>query len=87
MIDRLTLVAEATGAIRHDAEPLSGPDGATEVGFTGQTEFTLSALGGVQRNDMVANGKTGYAFSKLNHYAAALMSSNRRKEPFGVIAR
>ena len=74
MINSLALVAETTATIRHHAEPLSGPDGATEVGFTGQTEFTLSALGGVQRNDMVANGKTGYAFSKLHHYAAALMS-------------
>ena len=35
MIDRLTLVAEATGAIRHDAEPLSGPDSAAQIGFAG----------------------------------------------------
>ncbi len=47
-----------------------------EVGFGMEAIIALATFGGIKRNDMVANGKAGYAFADFHDYARALMAED-----------
>lgn len=55
MVDRLAVVAEAAGAIGHQALALGGAYRAAQVGFAGFAEFAGAAFGGIERNHVVAD--------------------------------
>jgi hypothetical protein len=55
VVDRLTVVAEAAGTVRHQALALGGTHRAAQVGLAGFAEFALAALGGVQRDHVVTD--------------------------------
>ena len=85
MIERLTVIRKTAGAVRHHAFALGFADGNTEVGFTGGTEITLAALGGVQRDHMVARFHTGHALTDLNHHPGTFMAEHHREQTFRII--
>src|SRR5690606_9026584 len=75
---------KTAGAIRHQAFALGGAHRLTEVGFTGGTELTLAAFGGVQRNHVVTNLHAGNAFANRLHNAAAFVAKNGRENTFRI---
>ena len=87
MVQRLALVRKARGAVGHDAFALRGANGHAQVGFARLAKQTFAALGGVERNDVVARLNAGDPFAHLDHNARALMAQHDRKQPFGVFAR
>src|SRR5690606_16723595 len=66
VVDRLTVVGEAAGAVRHHALALGGAHGGAQVGLAALAEQALPALGGVQRNDVVTRLYRGYALAHLD---------------------
>src|SRR5690606_26672088 len=86
VIDRLALVAEAGGAVRHQALALSGAHRAAEVGLAGGAELALAALGGIQRDHVVAHRYRGHALADRLDDAATLVAEDAGEDAFGVLA-
>ncbi|MNG17139.1 hypothetical protein D3C84_1011030 [compost metagenome] len=87
MVDRLTFVGEATGAVRHQALALSGAHRAAQVGLVGFAEFALAALGGVQRDHVVTHLHRGHAFADGFDDATALVTEHAGEHALGVLTR
>ncbi len=85
VINRLAIVGEARGAIRHQAFTLGSANGLAQVSFAGFTELTLATLGGVQRDHMIARLQAGNALAHFNNDAAAFVTEYRREYAFRVI--
>src|ERR1700753_4263879 len=84
MIDRLALVAEARGAIRHHALALGGADGGAEVGLLAEAAFALPAFRGVERNDVVAGLHRDDAGADLADDARALVTEDGGEDALAV---
>ncbi|MNT35089.1 hypothetical protein D3C72_1711030 [compost metagenome] len=82
----LTLVGETRGAIRHQTLALSGTNGLAQVGLAGAAEFALAALGGIQRDHMIAHCNRSDAFTHRLDDGAAFVPQDRRKDTFRVRA-
>lgn len=87
MVERLTIIGEAGGAVGHDALALGGADGGAEIGFSGLAEEAFAAFGGVERDDVVARFYGRDAFADFDDDAGAFVAEDDREEAFGVIAR
>src|SRR3546814_16624697 len=61
MEDRLPLVAEAAGAVRHHALALGRADGGAQIGLARQAASALAAFRRVERDHMVARLHNGDA--------------------------
>src|SRR5665213_2993184 len=86
MEDRLALVAEARGAVGHQALALGGADRGAEIGLLAQAAFALAAFRGVERDHMIARLHRGDAQPDLADDAGALMAEDRGKDPLAVEA-
>ncbi|MCY1437867.1 hypothetical protein D9M71_540450 [compost metagenome] len=87
MVDRLAVVGEAGGAVRHQALALGGAHRAAQVGLAGGAELALAALGGIQRDHVVADLQGGDALAHRLDDAAALVAEDAREHAFGVLPR
>src|SRR6185437_629954 len=84
MEDGLALVAEARGAVRHQALALGGADRGAEIGLLAQAAFALPAFRGVERDHVVARLHRSDAGADLANDAGAFMTEDRRKNSFAV---
>jgi len=85
-MDRLAVVREAAGAVGHHALALGGAHGGAQVGLATLAEQALPALGGVQRDDVVARLHRGHALADLDHDARAFVAEHAWEQAFGIIA-
>src|SRR5690606_9849807 len=69
---------------RHQALALRAPDRGAQVGLAAQARLTLAAFRRVQRDDVIADGKAGYARSDLDHHARAFVAQNGGEETLAV---
>src|SRR5690606_8234128 len=65
VVDRLAVVGEARGAVGHHALALGGAHGHAQVGVAALAEQALAALGGVERDHVVARLHAGHALAHL----------------------
>ena len=79
--DRLALVAEARGAVGHQALALGGADRGAEIGLLAEAAFALAAFRRVERDHVVARLDRRDAGADLANDAGALMAEDRRKDP------
>ncbi len=86
MVDRLAVIAEAAGAVRHHAFTLGGAHRAAQVGFAGLAEFALTALGGIQRNHVIAHLNRGHTLAHRLDDAATLVAENAGEDTLAVLA-
>lgn len=86
MEDRLAVLEEAGGTVRHQPFALGGADRLAQVGLAGFTEFALAALRGVERDHVIADRHAGDAFTDRFHHAAALVAEDRREHAFRIFA-
>ncbi|MCY1520836.1 hypothetical protein D9M68_556280 [compost metagenome] len=86
VVQRLAFVAEARGAVRHDALALRGAHLLAQVGLAGQAELALATFRGVERNDVVARLQRRHAFADLDHDAGAFMAQHGREQAFRIVA-
>ncbi|MPN43710.1 hypothetical protein SDC9_191270 [bioreactor metagenome] len=84
MEDRLAVLAEAAGAVRHQAFALGGADRLAQVGLARQAELALAAFRGIERNHMVADSDRGHAFADRFNDAAPFVTEDGRKDPFRI---
>src|ERR1700733_1593249 len=84
--DRLALVAEARGAVGHQAFALRGADRGAEVGLLAEAAFALAAFGRVERDHMVAGLDRGNARAHFPDNAGALMAEDRGEDSLAVQA-
>ena len=87
MIDGLAVLVEAAGAIGHQPLALGFADFPAQVGFAGQAEFALATFGGIQGNNVIADGNTGNAFTNRLYNAAAFMAKDGWKVALGILTR
>ncbi|MNE63235.1 hypothetical protein D3C80_1585750 [compost metagenome] len=84
MVDRLALVGEPRGAVGHQPFALGGAYGLAQVGLAGGAELALAALGGVQRDHVIADGNRGHALTDGFDNGTAFMAKDRREDAFRV---
>ena len=84
MIEGLTIVRKAGGPIGHQALALRFADSDAQVGLARQAEVALAALGGVERNHVIARHDAGDAFTDLNNDARALVAQNHRENTLRI---
>ena len=84
VVDRLALVGHARGAVGHHALALRGADRGAQVGLARQAGFTLAALGGVQRDDVIVLLDRFHARTHGADDACALVAQHRGEDPFAV---
>ncbi len=85
-VQHLAVQREARSAIGHQALALGGAHGATQVGLAREAEFALAALGGIQRDHMIARLQAGHARPDRFDNPGAFMPQHRRKQPLRVFA-
>ena len=86
MVDRLALVGEAAGAIRHHALALGRTDRGAEIGLLAQAAFALTAFRRVERDHMVAGFDRVDPLPDFADDARALMPEDRGKDSLAVKA-
>ncbi len=86
VIEGLAVVGEARGAVGHQALALRFANRDAQVGLAGQAELALAALGGVERNDVIARLDAGDALADLDDDARALMAENDRENALRIVA-
>jgi len=86
VVQRLAFVAEARGAVGHDALALGGAHLLAQVGLAGQAELTFAAFGRVERNDVVARLQRRHAFAHFHDHARAFVAQHGGEQAFGVVA-
>src|SRR3954451_22279356 len=84
MEDGLALVAEAAGAVGHQPLALRGADRGAEVGLAGEARLTLTALGRVQRDHVIAGFDAGDARRNLANDARAFVPEDRGEDALAV---
>ena len=72
--DRLALVAEARGAVRHHALALRGADRGAQIGLLAQAAFALPAFRRVERDHVIARLHRDHAGADLANDAGAFMT-------------
>src|SRR6202167_3513902 len=82
--DRLALMAETRGAVRHQALALGGADRGAQIGLLAEAAFALAAFGGVERDHVIAGLHRGDARADLPDDAGALMAEDRGENSFAV---
>ncbi len=85
MIDGLAIFREAGGAVRHQPLALGGTDLLAEVGLAGFAEFALAALGGVERDHVIAHLDAGDPFADRFDDAAPFVTENAGEDPFRIL--
>ena len=85
MVNRLAVIGETGGAVRHQTFPLGGAYRLAEVSFTGFTEFALAALCGIQRDNVIARLQAGDAFANFDHDTAAFVTQHGREYAFRIV--
>ena len=75
---------EAAGAVGHYAFALRGTNRRAEIGLARQARFALAALGGVQRDDVIALLYRGDTGTDVNDDAGALVTQDRREQAFRI---
>ncbi len=85
--DRLAVDAEAAGGIGHQALALRAADQLAQVGLAREAELALAALGGVERDHVVALLERGDARAHVHHHARAFMAQDGREDAFRIGAR
>ena len=73
MENRLAIESEATGVVRHQALSLSLSDGLAQIGFGMKTEIALTALGCVERDNMISRVYRGHTFAHFNNNTRTFM--------------
>ena len=86
-MDGLAILVEAAGAVGHQPLALGFTDFPAKVGFARQAEFALAALGGIEGNNMIADGNAGNAFTNRLYNSAAFMAKDYRKVDLGILPR
>ena len=86
MKNRLTLVGKTRGAIGHQPLALCGAYFLAQIGFAREAKLAFAALGGVERNDMIARLQAGDALTDLDHHARTLMPQHGWENALRVIA-
>jgi hypothetical protein len=79
-------VAEARGAIGHQALALRRADGGAEIGLATEAAFTLAAFGRVERDHMIARSDGCYARADFANDTGTLMAEDWREDSFAVEA-
>ena len=87
MVERLTVVREASGSIRHQTFALGSTHGHAQVGLARLAEQAFSALCGVERDHVVARLYAGHTLPHLHDDACALMPEHDREKAFRIVAR
>jgi len=87
VVDRLAVVAEARGAIGHQALALGGTHGAAQVGLAGLAELALPAFGGIERDHVIADRHRGDALANGLDDPTALVAKNAGKDTFRILPR
>ncbi len=82
--DGLALMAEARGAVGHQALALRGADRGAQIGLLAEAAFALAAFGRVERDHVIAGLDRGDARAHLPDDAGALMAEDRGENPFAV---
>ena len=77
-------MAEARGAVGHQALALRGADRGAEVGLLAEAAFALAAFGRVERDHVIAGLDRGDARAHFPDDAGALMAEDRGEDPFAV---
>ena len=77
-------MAEARGAVGHQALALGGADRGAQIGLLAEAAFALAAFGRVERDHMVARLDRGDARTDLADDAGALMAEDRGENSFAV---
>ena len=86
-MDWFTAKRKAASTIGHQASALRTPNRGAQVRFTRQTRLTLTALGCVQRDDMVPLFQTHHPGANVNHNASTFMPKNRWKNSLWISSR
>ncbi|MNF81573.1 hypothetical protein D3C84_638510 [compost metagenome] len=84
MIDGLTILGEAGGAVRHQPLALGGADLLAQVGLAGLAELALAAFRGVERDDVIPHLDAGDALADGLDDAAALVAQDAGEDPFRI---
>ena len=84
VVQLLAADGEARGAVRHHALALRGADRGAEIGLARQAGRALPAFGRVERDDVIALLHRRDAGPDIDHDAGALMTQDRREQPFRV---
>jgi hypothetical protein len=87
VVQRLTVVREAGGAIWHQALALGGTHRNAQIGFARLAEQALAAFCGVQRDDVVTRFDAGHAFTHFDDDARTFVAQDDREQTFGIITR
>ena len=82
--DGLAFIAEAAGAVGHQALALSGANGRTQIGLARKAAFALAAFGRVERDDVIAGLHAGHACAHLADDAGAFMAEHAGEDAFTV---
>jgi len=85
--DRLAVLRETPGAVGHVAGPHGGRDRLAQVGLGRGAVFAVSALGNVERDDVVAGLQRFHSGSALRHDAAAFVAEDAGEGALRVVAR
>jgi hypothetical protein len=86
VVQLLAAQREAAGAVRHQALALRRADRGAQVRLAAEAGLALPAFRRVQRNHMIARLQRRDALTHFPHDARALVSEDRREQPFGVLA-
>ena len=87
VVDLLPAEREARRAVGHDALALRGADRGAQIGLARQARRAGAAFRRVERDDVVALFDRGDARPDIDDDARALVTEDRRKQPFRVGAR
>jgi hypothetical protein len=82
--DRLALVREAAGAVGHQPLALRGADRGAQVGLAREARLTLTALGGVERDHVVARFDRGHPRPDLADDPRPLVAEDAREDALGI---
>ena len=86
VIDRLALIGEAAGAVRHHALALRGADRRAQIGLLAQAAFALAAFGRVERDHVVAGFHRCHALADFTDDACALVAEDGGENSLAVEA-
>ena len=84
MQDTFAIQRKAAGSVGHEPTALGLAHPTTQVRLARQAELALAALGGVERNDVVADGQGANSRADLFDDSGALVAQHGRKETLGI---
>ena len=78
---------DPTGAVGHKARALCHANRLAQIGLTAGAVFALPTFWRVERDDVIAFGDAGYAWSDIDNDACALMTQYRGEYSLWIRAR